>query len=346
MAIAELAGQIGSAGIGAGVGMGMSMLDEAMFGEKRKRDQIEQQQKMTDMATAQSMKIMEQQRNHQMQTWRDTNYSAQMEEMRKAGLNPAMMYAGGGEGGSTASVAGGMGSSGKASDEASMAEAQTKKMGMGLEMAMMEAQVENLKANTEKQKAEAEFTGGAKTEEAVANIGLKNMQEAIMDEQRGVNLRRLGIEADKATNELEILINDKDISNETKDAQIKSYVLGVEEIIVNMIEKESRAKLNDEQRMAVKENLIIAHINAQSGRMNAEKIGIGQVIGKFIEGTKIPKEINEVLNDVLPWRGGIGTKIWEVVKDVGAGVGRRWDAIPYEDGKYHSEKKREERQGK
>lgn len=43
-------------------------------------------------------------RLEQMQMWRDTNYSAQMNEMKKAGLNPNLMYGMGGGGGVTAQV--------------------------------------------------------------------------------------------------------------------------------------------------------------------------------------------------------------------------------------------------
>jgi hypothetical protein len=39
--------------------------------------------------------------NRQMQMWKDTNASAQMRELKKAGLNPSLMYGGSGAGGST-----------------------------------------------------------------------------------------------------------------------------------------------------------------------------------------------------------------------------------------------------
>ena len=40
----------------------------------------------------------------QMQLWEETNYKAQVEQARKAGLNPAMLYSNGGSGGTTASA--------------------------------------------------------------------------------------------------------------------------------------------------------------------------------------------------------------------------------------------------
>lgn len=49
-------------------------------------------------------------REQQLQLWKDTNYKAQVEQARKAGLNPAMLYSNGGSGGTTAAAeAGGVG---------------------------------------------------------------------------------------------------------------------------------------------------------------------------------------------------------------------------------------------
>ena len=44
---------------------------------------------------------MEEQRKIQMQMWKDTNYAAQVEEMKKAGLSIGLMYGKGGAGGAT-----------------------------------------------------------------------------------------------------------------------------------------------------------------------------------------------------------------------------------------------------
>ena len=44
---------------------------------------------------------MEEQRKIQMQMWKDTNYAAQVEELKKAGLSIGLMYGKGGAGGTT-----------------------------------------------------------------------------------------------------------------------------------------------------------------------------------------------------------------------------------------------------
>lgn len=45
--------------------------------------------------------MMEWEQANQMEMWHDTNYGAQIEEMKKAGVNPALLYGGGGGGGTT-----------------------------------------------------------------------------------------------------------------------------------------------------------------------------------------------------------------------------------------------------
>ena len=44
---------------------------------------------------------MEEQRKMQMQMWEDTNYAAQVEQLKKAGLSVGLMYGKGGAGGAT-----------------------------------------------------------------------------------------------------------------------------------------------------------------------------------------------------------------------------------------------------
>lgn len=103
----------------------------------------------------------------QMDIWNRTNYGAQVEHMKAAGLNPALMYGmGGGAGGSTGSV-----STGQAS--------QQNVMDIGAAVAqnrLTQAQVENLEAQTEKTNAEAEKIAGVDTEKTTSETGLINVQ--------------------------------------------------------------------------------------------------------------------------------------------------------------------------
>jgi hypothetical protein len=53
----------------------------------------------------------------QMDMWNKTNYGAQVQHMKDAGLNPALMYGSAGQGGSTGSQSGGSASGGNAAGE-------------------------------------------------------------------------------------------------------------------------------------------------------------------------------------------------------------------------------------
>jgi len=81
----------------------------------------------------------------QMDMWNKTNYGAQVEHMKNAGLNPALMYKGAGAGGTTGSQTGG---------SASMGNSQQGKV-MDLSNALIGAQIEGLKAKATKDLSDA-----------------------------------------------------------------------------------------------------------------------------------------------------------------------------------------------
>ena len=107
--IKNLGEQVGSAGASGALGMGLSMLDEAIFGDRRRKKQIEQQQKLTDIQKGANLEMMDAQKKQQLEMWEATNYKAQIEQMKKAGLNPASIYGEGG-GGLTSLGSGAVGS--------------------------------------------------------------------------------------------------------------------------------------------------------------------------------------------------------------------------------------------
>lgn len=105
--------------------------------------------------------------------WDKTNYAAQIEQMKKAGLNVGLMYGGGGAGGAIAQQPSAGASGAKASD-------QMPSGGMGMqigmqaarnqkEMEVLEAQKENINADTANKKAENPNIG-----KEGANLGTQN----------------------------------------------------------------------------------------------------------------------------------------------------------------------------
>lgn len=88
-----------------------------------------------------------------MRMWEDTNYGPQKEQMKKANLNPALMYGMGGSGGaSTSSAPGNVG-----------APAMNDHTGMGIQLALLTAQKQNIEADTKLKETEAAKKAGIDT---------------------------------------------------------------------------------------------------------------------------------------------------------------------------------------
>lgn len=137
-------GAIGTGVADTAIGAGLGLLLEK-HNDKR---QYEQQKKLQELQSQEQRGMMDYSYNKQLQMWKDTNYSAQMEEMRKAGLNPSLMYGMSGGGATTAGSGGGQVSGGTAPG------------GGGEIMGIMlqKAQLQLMAAQTEKTKAETKST--------------------------------------------------------------------------------------------------------------------------------------------------------------------------------------------
>jgi len=79
-----------------------------MSADKQKRDQAE----LMGIQQQNQQQLNRQGHQLQMDMWNKTNYQAQLKHMKKAGLNPALMYGMGGGGGTTAGSQGGGSASG------------------------------------------------------------------------------------------------------------------------------------------------------------------------------------------------------------------------------------------
>lgn len=282
------------------VGTGMGMLDEAIMGDSRRKKQVEQQKKLTDINVAGQGQLMDKAQQQQLEMWDATNYTAQMEQMRKAGLNPALMYAGGGGEGTTGSIGGGGVGTGSASNEAEQMHAQNAKQGMALQMAKMGAEIKVMEAQAKKLEADAEFTGGAKTEETKAIATLNQINADVLSTERDVRFELIKTKANQAKEELQVMMNNAEISNETKIEQILQYKANVKETITNILEKVARTELTERQINEIDQKIEIAWYNAASGRMQAEKISLGQVLGKVIEQSGLSKDVTDTINDLIP----------------------------------------------
>lgn len=209
----ELVKGAGSAILGQGLGM--------IFGRGQDKRQLKQQEKLNELQIKGNKEMSEFERQQQMKMWRDTNYQAQVEEAKKAGMSISALYGGSGAGGST--TGGGSGapvSGGQAGDP-------NAGVGMGLQMAsqlaLMKAQKENIEADTENKKAESKG-------KEISNVINK---ETTWDQ---INIVR-----DKAIEQTAKAVQEKNkgvISEETMQDQIKQ----VQEETINKILNNGKTK--------------------------------------------------------------------------------------------------------
>lgn len=168
--IEQLGQQIGGGAAGAILGLALGgWNDKRQYNQQEdlQRLQIQGNKEMTDYAY-----------KKQMEMWNATNYWAQVEQMRKAGLNPAMMYGMSGGGGATMGSGGGGVSGASAPVGGGEVGAM---MGMGMQMQMIKAQKDLIEAQTNKTNTEANKIGGVDTKKTETEIldltqGITNKQ--------------------------------------------------------------------------------------------------------------------------------------------------------------------------
>lgn len=239
--------------------------------------QMNNSEALMNMGIRGSKELAKYNSNLALQYWKDTNYSEQMEELQKAGLNAGLMYKSGGAGGSTINP------SGNASAP------NTENYGMkGAEMMMNEtlkqAQIDNITADTNKKNIEADKIAGADTDNTVASTGYMNAQTTLTNFNAGIAkinediAKNTQVDAEetiqsncrKAIAEMEIAETNADISQETKQDEIDR--IGYESIGAMLKNKATIAgiKLTDRQTSAITEQLTQGFINAYANKRNSE----------------------------------------------------------------------------
>lgn len=179
----------------AGIGMGL------LLEGHNDRRQLKQQGKLQQLQIQGQKEMSDYNYAKQLQMWKDTNYKAQMEQMKSAGINPGLMYGMSGGGGTTTGSGGGTVQG--ATAPTGGGEAITG-AGMGMQMAaqlaLLQAQKENIEADTANKQAETtnkplqgenikadtanklQLTKNATVEEAQQKLEL-NIQGATMKER-------------------------------------------------------------------------------------------------------------------------------------------------------------------
>lgn len=139
----------------ASAGMGLIL---GAFNDQR---QLNQQRALNEQQYAIDNRMAEANYQRQIRMWNETNYGAQVEQMKKAGLNPALMYSKGGPGGALGNPAGAVNAKGAPIGGMEI-----------MNMMMNKAQMELIKAQTNKTNVEANKLGGVDTTKTVEETNL------------------------------------------------------------------------------------------------------------------------------------------------------------------------------
>lgn len=214
-------------------GIGVSRLG-AKYDRKQ---QLKTQKAMMDQQMPYEIEMMNQQRMSDMKMWEDTGYEAQIEQMEKAGLNPGLLYGMGGGGGQTT----GHGAPGMTAPNAGYVDTTGMGMQMGMAMARQAAEIENIKATTQKTRTETEaipvnvdktkaetksITQGIENQKAAEQLikiqqNIAQMQFNLAEQSMDDVLKKIHAESNTAIDNAKIVLNERDISDATKQEKIK-----------------------------------------------------------------------------------------------------------------------------
>lgn len=220
--IASTAYGTGNALIGTGLGI---LMQKAA--DKR---QLKQQTKLQALQIGGQKEMTDYNMQKQMEMWQNTSYPAQMEMIKKAGLNPGLMYGMGGGGGQTTGNASGNVTGGTAPSGGS-------EIAMGIEKAMqlslMKAQKDNIEADTDVKKGEAAnkpLQGeNIKADTALKEINwnIQSIAEKIAGDTQNAVVARALTELRTATAAMHTAETQQRITAETADAAIEKAKLDV-----------------------------------------------------------------------------------------------------------------------
>lgn len=302
------------------------------------RRQVSQQHRLTDIQIEAQKNLSQFNMAQQLEMWKNTSYPAQIEQMKKAGLNPALLYGMGGGGGQTtgntsANVTG-------ATAQQNPGEVQ-QMVGMGLQNGLLaeqrkliQAQTKNVNADTaSKQKQPANIE--ADTAMKIANTG--NIQQDTKLKEIATHINQLQAYMQKETIEDQIHIIEQQAARMDEDVMQMAIKTNMDRatqkdkidivhqelmriILENALTKAQTAKTGQETSLLSKENkYYIERFTAELSRIShqnyadihntgaaesqAQTAAIKQAWEQFLhdipDAEKIPMDLMEKAAQVL-----------------------------------------------
>lgn len=259
--------------------------------KKQDKRQIEQARKLNEI----NKENANLEHELKMKMWKDTNYSAQLDEANKAGISKAAAIGGGGPSVGSASVASAPAS---AADAAATSNANTNNMMAQAQLGLMAAQTKNIEADTANKNAGTENIGIDTNKKGIEiksitqgienqkeNERLTRLQANLQESTNSDNAERIMWEAKKVMTEYEKTVYDTFVAKETQEQAISLIKSMAAEGLLNVELKKAGITKTKEEIKQIATNIAL-------GKSQIEFQGTDKVLGKYIE--KVAKEIENI----------------------------------------------------
>lgn len=306
------------------IGMGIaSGFLGGLFGINSQEKQMENQEYLMGLQHKYNEQSAEAAQKRAYEMWEKTNYAAQVEQMKKANLNPALMYGQAGAGGGTVSGAQGQGTS-QPTDRS--IEMRLKGQEMGLQLANLASQIKLNESQANKNNAEANKTAGVDTELAKTSIenlisqtknekdrnvliwadkrfkeAAADMQEASAKLASGQNTK-IGHEInliERSLDKMKLDMNGIELDNELKrrvmESKVQEAEMSVKALMNSILVGNSQIRLNNQEAEAITDKVM------QDWQSVAQQWNKLQQSGQMIEidRTRMENEAKKILNDIV-----------------------------------------------
>lgn len=262
----QLGMQAASNAVGGIMGLALGSIND--------KRQLKQQGKLQKQQIAGNKEMIDYQMAKELQMWQNTNYGPQMEQLKKAGLNPGLIYGMSGGGGATTGNA-------TASVQGTSAPQGGREIqdmvGMGMQMQLLQAQKEVLQTQAEKNRADAAKTAGVDTANVQADTENKILQK-IITEYTGKEAKDIY----------------EQVSSPNRQIQAKTYQDELEArqgVAGNIYELWTEGKLKDKS-IAEIEQILLG--NAKSRAEKAKIMSEIDLLDQNIKGAQLDNIIREL----------------------------------------------------
>lgn len=279
-------GMMGVSAIEPAVNAGLGLLLQ----KHNDRRQLEQQDKLLNQQYGYNRKQMTYQKGLDLQMWKDTNYPAQIEMLKQAGLNPGLIYGMSGGGGTTT------GGGGTGVNAASAPQGGGEIMGLQL----LGAQKALIDAQTEKTKAETVKTTGADTDLTKAQTRIATIQGQMMADTYEETFSKIRSEAATAEEEFKLMRAKAGLAEGTIDVDIQKATAELVGIGIANELRRVQTDLTQEQIDATIQSVAQKwkEIEIQKGRLDLDKF-----VKDIADSTRLQAEV--IMRTVGTLTGGL-----------------------------------------